>query len=67
MEDQVEKVEELARLREEKNYGYQIQVDGGVNAETKKRLRAADVLVAGSFIFKHPKGYETAIEQLKEK
>ncbi|MEM7645992.1 MAG: ribulose-phosphate 3-epimerase [Pseudomonadota bacterium] len=67
MEDQVEKVTQLKKLREENNYSYKIQVDGGVNAQTKRQLLDADVLVAGSFIFKHPEGYETALNQLKEK
>lgn len=67
MEDQVEKINELAELREKNNDSYQIQVDGGVSDKTKKQLLNADVLVAGSFIFKHPEGYKVAIEQLKEK
>lgn len=67
MEDQVAKVDELAKLREKNNYSYQIQVDGGVSDKTKGQLSNADVLVAGSFIFKHPEGYEVAMNQLKEK
>ena len=67
MEDQVEKVNELARIREENNYNYLIQVDGGVSDVTKAQLTKADVLVAGSFIFKHKEGYGKAIELLKEK
>lgn len=67
MEDQVEKVKELARLREKNAYRYLIQVDGGVSDKTKMRLLDADVLVAGSFIFQHPQGYKKAIELLKEK
>jgi ribulose-phosphate 3-epimerase len=67
MEDQVEKVNDLAKLREENSYSYQIQVDGGVSDKTKAYLSQADVLVAGSFIFKHKDGYKKAIELLKEK
>lgn len=67
MEDQVAKVSELSRIRKENNYNYLIQVDGGVSDVTKKQLLEADVLVAGSFIFKHKDGYEKAIELLKEK
>ncbi|NQZ18255.1 MAG: ribulose-phosphate 3-epimerase [Bdellovibrionales bacterium] len=67
MEDQVEKVNELARIREENYYNYLIQVDGGVSDVTKAQLTKADVLVAGSFIFKHKEGYGKAIELLKDK
>lgn len=67
MDDQVGKIHELARMREKYSYHYLIQVDGGVSDKTKKSLREADVLVAGSFIFQHPKGYQAAIDALKEK
>ncbi len=67
MQDQVAKVNQLARWREEKGFKYKIQVDGGVNDQTKLQLTEADVLVAGSFVFKHPQGYQVAIEMLKGK
>ena len=49
MEDQMEKVKELVKLREENNYKYDIEVDGGVNPETIKTCFAsgANVIVAG--------------------
>ena len=67
MENQVVKVNELAEMKEKNNFKYQIQVDGGINKETKKRLTRADVLVAGNFIFKHPEGYKKAIMELENK
>ncbi len=67
MEDQVAKVNELAELREANGWNYKIQVDGGVTDKTKLQLTRADVLVAGSFVFKHPQGYQQAIADLKEK
>lgn len=67
MEDQVVKVNELYALREKHNYNYKIQVDGGISDKTKGQVTNADVLVAGSFIFKHPDGVKKAIELLKEK
>lgn len=67
MEDQVAKVKELAKIRNEKKLPYKIQVDGGVNDKTKMQLLQADVLVAGSFIFQHPDGYQKAIDLLKDK
>jgi len=44
-----------------------IEVDGGVNLETGKRLleAGADVLVAGSFVFSSPDPIRT-IKELKE-
>ena len=53
IESSLDKIAKLKALREENSYHYEIEVDGGVNAETgKKCLEAgADVLVAGSYIF----------------
>lgn len=44
-----------------------ICIDGGVNAETCRLVveAGADVLVAGSYVFAHPEGVETAISILK--
>ncbi len=51
--EMLEKIEELAKLREEKNYNFLIEVDGGINVETSKACRdkGADILVCGSFLF----------------
>lgn len=51
--EMLEKIEELAKLREEKNYNFLIEVDGGINVETSKvcRDKGADLLVCGSFLF----------------
>ena len=51
--EMLDKIEELAKIREEKGYSFLIQVDGGVNVETSKlcRDRGADLLVCGSFLF----------------
>lgn len=50
---QMDKVRQLAIWREERHLQYEIEVDGGVNAETGKICldAGADVLVAGSYIF----------------
>lgn len=47
------KVQSLIQKKKEKNYSYQIQIDGGINLETAKLAIQAGVdnLVAGSFIF----------------
>ena len=48
------KVKDLANLREEYKCDFLIEIDGGVNSENAKRLvdSGADVLVAGSFVFR---------------
>lgn len=59
----VDKIESLYRLREQNNYKYKIEVDGGINDETIKLCDKADICVVGSFITKNnPK---EAIEKLK--
>jgi ribulose-phosphate 3-epimerase len=63
MQDQVIKIKELKKLREENSYNYLIEVDGGVNEKTVHECLDADVLVAGSFIFKSD--YKKQIEILK--
>ena len=64
----IEKISKLAKLREENNYHYLIEVDGGINESTAKLCRQAgvDVLVAGSYVF-NSDDYTKAIESLKWK
>ena len=63
---EIEKISKLAKLREENNYHYLIEVDGGINESTAKLCRQAgvDVLVAGSYVF-NSDDYTKAIESLK--
>ncbi|MGO4936596.1 ribulose-phosphate 3-epimerase [Fundicoccus sp. Sow4_H7] len=60
------KVKQLAVIRKELDYQYEIEVDGGVNETTGKQCleAGADVLVAGSFVFNHSNRQE-AIRLLK--
>ncbi|MCX6238842.1 MAG: ribulose-phosphate 3-epimerase [Bacteroidia bacterium] len=53
IQNTIQKVIRLRRLIEEKQANVLIEIDGGVNFETGKRLfdAGADVLVAGSFVF----------------
>jgi len=62
----LEKVSRLAEIRKEGNYGYLIEVDGGINRETCSLAvdAGADVLVAGSAIF-DSKNPEEEINALK--
>lgn len=50
----LDKIKTFDRLRQENDYSYLIQVDGGINEETAELVidAGADVLVAGSYVFK---------------
>lgn len=63
----VEKIKELAELRAEKGYHYEIEVDGGITHETivSCRQAGADVFVAGSYIY-DDENPEAAINRLKD-
>ena len=54
-EDAISRIEWLDRMRKQHNYNYQIQVDGGINGNTGKKCAdaGADILVAGSYVFKN--------------
>jgi ribulose-phosphate 3-epimerase len=66
IQQSVDKVKSLVKLRETKKASFIIEVDGGVNLETGKQLSdaGAEALVAGSFVFNSPNPTET-IAQLK--
>lgn len=52
MLDQVQKLDWLDREREGLGLQFLIEVDGGINDKTKYAVGRADVLVAGSYVFK---------------
>ncbi len=62
----IDKVKELRELAKKKNPNLLIEIDGGVNDKNAPLLKkaGADILVAGSFVFKHP-DYAEAIKALK--
>jgi ribulose-phosphate 3-epimerase len=64
----IEKAKRLKVLIEKRNPDCFIEVDGGVNDVNVKELAAAgvDVVVAGSFVYKHPHGVQEAITSLKD-
>lgn len=66
IEHSVKKVSQLKEMILRKNLSTLIEVDGGVNLETGKRLveAGADVLVAGNFVFSSKNPIET-IHRLK--
>ena len=61
IENTYQKVKDLKSLIENKNSQAIIEIDGGVTSENAKRLveEGADVLVAGSFVFKSDNPTET--------
>lgn len=63
MEDQVAKIDWLTNARAAKGLEFLIEVDGGVSDKTLSHLKNADVLVAGSYVFKN--AYKAAIKKLK--
>lgn len=60
------KISKLNQWRNENNYHYEIEIDGGVNADTAKLCteNGADVLVAGSAIF-NKENREQAIRDIR--
>ena len=67
IEQTINKVDKVKKLIMESNSHTLIEIDGGVNFETGKRLvnAGADALVAGSFVFNSPDP-EANIKGLKE-
>ena len=68
IENTIDKIVRLKELLLRKNSNALIEIDGGVNLETGKRLidAGADVLVAGSFVFNAPEQPLEVIKRLKE-
>jgi len=67
IESVLPKARRLKAMIEKHNPNCQIEVDGGVNDKNVKLLAEAgvDIVVAGSFVYKHPDGVEAAIAALK--
>lgn len=63
IENSTNKINELYKLREENSYNYLIEVDGGINNETKEFAKNADILVVGSYITNN--NYEEKINEMK--
>jgi len=62
----LKKARRLSKMRDALNPNCLIEVDGGVNAQNVVELKEAgvDVVVAGSYVFKHD-SYKEAIESLR--
>ena len=64
IESSLDKIEELYNIRENNNYNYLIEVDGGINSDNIKRLNKCDIAVVGSYIT-NDSDYNEAIDSLK--
>tara|TARA_B100000989_G_scaffold257097_1_gene206516 strand:- start:110 stop:769 length:660 start_codon:yes stop_codon:yes gene_type:complete len=65
----IKKIEILKKIKDEKNYKYDIEVDGGINFSNSKDVinAGANILVSGTTIFKENNGnVKKNIETLKE-
>jgi len=63
----LDRIKAARTLRDRLNPKLDIEVDGGINAQTGPQSAAsgATVLVAGSFVFSHPQGRKAAIQELR--
>ena len=67
IEGTVEKTAQVRSLIEATGRHVHIQVDGGVSTDNIRRLLSAgaDVIVSGSWLFRHPGGYAQAVRELR--
>ena len=67
MNNSIDKIASLRKIIDENGYECLIQVDGGINAETSVLVKdaGADVLVAGSYLFKNRENMKSLIKDLK--
>ena len=68
MPEVLDKIKELKRIRDENQYQFDIEVDGGINFSNSKIVleAGADILVSGTTVFKENDGdIKTNIEKLK--
>ena len=54
----IEKIKDLKKIKEEQNYKFDIEVDGGINFDNSKLVieAGANILVSGTTIFKNNNG-----------
>ena len=65
----IKKIKTLKKIKDEKNYSYDIEVDGGINFSNSKEVvnAGANILVSGTTIFRENNGdIKKNIETLKE-
>lgn len=64
IENSVNKINDLYKIREAQGYSYLIEVDGGINPDTIKKCEQVDIAVVGNYITS--RDYKEAIENLKK-
>ena len=66
MESSIEKIKYLKLKKDQHNYHYLIEVDGGINEENAKKVKEAgcEVVVAGTYIFK-ANNYQEQIDKIR--
>ncbi len=66
IEATVSKIAEASKLKQEHGYGYEIEVDGGINDKTVKTAvsAGATLIVAGNYVFESG-DYRRAIDSLR--
>jgi ribulose-phosphate 3-epimerase len=67
MAHQMPKVAAFRKEIDRRGLDVRLQVDGGVDENTVKECAAygADIMVAGTAVFRHPEGMATAVARLK--
>ncbi len=68
MPEVLDKIKELKKIKDKKQYQFDIEVDGGINFSNSKMVleAGADILVSGTTVFKENHGnIKTNIEKLK--
>lgn len=64
IEDTVGRIEKVRNMIQEVNRDIVINVDGGINSETIKKVRASDIVVSGNFILSSA-DYQERIDLLR--
>ncbi len=67
MAESLPKISELRRLKDARDLGFEVAVDGGVKSDTSPAaLRAgAEVLISGTGLFRHKLGIAAAVKALR--
>jgi len=67
IESSLDKVRRMKEELKKRDLDIPIQVDGGIKADTGKQMveAGADILVAGTYIYRNPKGIKFAVDSLR--
>ena len=65
IEKSTDRINELKNIREENNYHYLIEVDGGINNETIDKVKNVDIVVVGSYIT-NSDNFQERIDDIKK-